>query len=150
MKSRCITSINRATLLIATLFAMVACTSNDGAFPPIANPPPFDYADGEELRSGMHQLAFELLQLDLLMESEDVRDTNYQQEVVQTLESIERISGRIRQSDLSSRHRFLLDDMTRFLSTVSRAKRNAESNPPRYYATGQVSGACTNCHRSAS
>ncbi|MDG2338137.1 MAG: hypothetical protein P8N94_09140 [Gammaproteobacteria bacterium] len=33
----------------------------------IANPPPFDYIDGEELRSNMHQLAFELQQLDMAL-----------------------------------------------------------------------------------
>lgn len=150
MKSVVFTSVKRMALLLTVAFAVSACNSNGGAFPPIANPPPFDYADGEELRSGMHQLAYELLQLDLLMVSEDNRDSRFQQNVVGVLENIERIGGRIRQSDLSARHQFLLDDMTQFLSTVSRAKRNVESNPARYYMTGQVSGACMNCHRSAS
>lgn len=130
------------------LIGLSACTSGNGEFPPIANPPPFDYADGEELRSGMHQMAYELVQLDLVMISDDSRDARFQRDVVSILENIERIGGRIRQTDLSSRHRFLLDDMTEFLSSVSRAKRSAQGSPPRFYLTGQVSGACMSCHRS--
>ena len=145
------TLINNAKSVIMiglVTFGLSACSSSNGDFPPIANPPPFDYADGEELRSGMHQLAYELLQLDLVMISDDNRDARFQRDVIAVLENIERIGGRIRQTELSSRHRFLLDDMTQFLSSVSRAKRSAQGSPPRYYLTGQVSGACMNCHRS--
>lgn len=130
------------------LVGLSACSSSDGGFPPIANPPPFDYADGEELRDGMHQLAYELLQLDMAMISSDSQDSQFQREVVSVLENIERIGGRIRQTELSARHQFLLDDMSQFLSAVARAKRSAQGSPPRYYLSGQVSGACMNCHRS--
>lgn len=137
-----------AVMMLGVMAVVITACSSNGEFPPIANPPPFDYADGEELRSGMHQLAYELLQLDLLMISDDNRDARFQRDVVGVLENIERIGGRIRETDLSSRHRFLLEDMTQFLATVSRAKRSAQSNPARFYQTGQVSGACMSCHRS--
>ncbi|NKB32745.1 MAG: hypothetical protein GKR91_06570 [Pseudomonadales bacterium] len=131
------------------LLSLIVACSSGGGFPQIANPPPFDYADGEELRSRMHQLAFELQELDLLMYAEDNRDARFQQQVVSSLEDIERLGGLLRQTDLSTRHRFMLDDMTRFLSTISRARQSAERNPPGYYQAGRVSGACVNCHRTA-
>ncbi len=134
-----------ALLLSGLLFA---CAGGAG-FPQIASPPPFDYADGEELRSRMHQLAFELQELDLVMISDDNRDARFQQDVVNSLRDIERIGGMLRETDLSSRHRFLLDDMGRFLNTVSRARQSAERAVPDYYSAGRVSGACVNCHRTA-
>ena len=94
----------------------------------------------------MHQLAFELQQLDLAMLADDYRDGVFQQQVVVHLENIERLGGQLRQEDLATRHRWLLDDMTTFLGDVQRARRNAEANPPRYYLAGRVSGACVNCH----
>ena len=125
-----------------------ACSSGDGMFPQIANPPPFDYADGEELRSGMHQLAFELQRLDAALLPMDAQDTSTQSQVIDSLRNIERIAGRLREGDMSSRHTFLRDDMGNFLATVTRARMNAEANPGRYYMAGRVSGACVNCHQS--
>jgi hypothetical protein len=52
----------------------------------------------------------------------------------------------LRQGDLASRHQFLRGGMTDFLNNVERARMNAESNPPRYYLAGRVSGNCVNCH----
>lgn len=142
--------MKRSTLMFAALtigLTMTACTSGDGAFPQIANPPPFDYADGEELRSGMHQLAFELQRLDAALMTQDMQDTSSNSQVVEILRNIERIAGRLREGDMSSRHTFLQDDMANFLATVNRARMNAEANPGRYYMAGRVSGACVNCHR---
>ena len=45
-------------------FTLAGCETSGGDFPQVANPPPFDYEDGEELRSGMHQLAYALQRLD--------------------------------------------------------------------------------------
>ena len=140
-------SFSRLLVSLTIIFLVAACSSSDGGFPQIANPPPFDYADGEELRAGMHLLAFELQKLDMALAGEHDENLNIQRDIVSSLQNIERIGGVLRAGDLSSTHTFLRDDMTRFLSGVNRARSDAERNPPRYYSAGRVSGACVNCHR---
>lgn len=134
------------------LVILSGCSSSGGGsdFPGIANPPDFDYADGAELRSQMHRLAFELQQLDLALvaETSDMEtDRNTQDVIVNHLRDIERIGNDLREGDMSTSHTFLRNDMDNFLTTVDRARRAAENNPPRYYMAGRVSGGCVNCHQ---
>ncbi len=132
------------TLLGATL-TLVACNGNGDSFPQMADAPPFDYVDGEELRSRMHQLAFELQRLDNSLAVDYEQNPPSQNAVVESLRSIERIGKSLQDGDLSTRHPFLVDDMDRFLADVSRAQWDASRN--RYYMAGRVSGACVSCHR---
>lgn len=133
--------------LTAAAFLLSGCSSNPDSFPQIANPPPFDFADGEQLRSSMHQLAFELQLLDNAVANEIDDVPNLRQEVIDRINNIERIAEYARDSDLSTRHPFLQDDMNRFLSNVRRAKADASRNNPRYYMAGRISGGCMSCHR---
>ncbi len=137
-------------LIVVAVLLLGSCSSNPDGFPQIASPPPFDYADGDELRSRMHQLAFELQQLDMSLAAEYDDRPSFQQEVVSSLQNIERIGGYLQSGDLSSRHPFLQDDMARFLRDVTKAKDDASRNSPRYYMAGRVSGGCINCHRQQS
>ncbi|MFM1895293.1 MAG: hypothetical protein RLZZ385_367 [Pseudomonadota bacterium] len=139
----------RINLLLLALASLAACTSDTGAFPRIANPPPFDFVDGQELRSRMHQLAFELQELDLALAADTDGRPDFQQMIVGNLRDIERIASTLQEGDLSSRHTFLQDGMDNFLADVGRARRDAEQSTPRYYMAGRVSGACVNCHRSS-
>lgn len=127
--------------------ALLACNSVSSGFPQIASPPRFDYADGEELRSGMHQLAFELQRLDTALMQELSGDVVRKEMVVEVLGNIERIAGQLRDGDMTTRHNFLRNDMENFLNTIYFAKMGMEANPPRFYQAGRVSGACINCHR---
>ena len=148
MKFPAFRSVITIIAALATGSVLVACNSSGNAgFPQIASPPPFDYADGEELRSRMHQLAFELQRLDTTLMLESSGGFVTQEQVVDSLENIERIGGLLRDGDMSMRHVFLRDDMENFLLTVRTARMGAEANPPRYYQAGGVSGACLNCHR---
>lgn len=133
-------------LLAAALF-LVACNGNGNGFPQVASPPPFDYVDGDELRSRMHQLAFELQQLDMVFTSEEDDNSSFQQDIVNNLRNIERIGGVLQTGDLSSKHPFLQDDMDRFLADVRKARSDASRNSPRYYMAGRISGSCVSCHR---
>lgn len=136
----------RGSFALLVLAFLTAC-SGGGGFPQIASPPPFDYADGAELRSQMHQLAFGLQQLDMALVSATERDRNSQDEIVNQLSSIARIGNDLREGDMSTNHIFLRNDMANFLSAVNRARMSAQSNPPNYYMAGRVSGACVNCHQ---
>ena len=124
---------------------LTGCTNNEGGFPQVADAPPFDYIDGEELRSRMHQLAFELQRLDSSLAVEYDESSPPQQSVIDNLRNIERIGKALQSGELSTKHPFLLDGMESFLADVSRAEWDASRN--RYYMAGRVSGACASCHR---
>ncbi len=124
---------------------LAACESNNGSFPQVANPPAFDYADGEELRSGMHQLAYALQRLDDALAAEYDETPFFQESVIDSLDRIERIAERLRRGDIRSKHEFLAEGMDDFLSDVDQAKRFAERK--RYYMAGRVTGACISCHK---
>lgn len=149
MISRTNRIFSRLPMLLVAMFSIVACSSNgnNDSFPQVAYPPPFDYIDGEELRSRMHQLAFELQQLDLSLLGQIDDRTDVRDDVVENLQNIERIAGVLQEGDLSSAHPFLLDDMDRFVADVQRARMDASSTNPRYYMAGRISGSCVNCHR---
>ena len=129
---------------ISLFFLLASCSSNEGAFPHATNPPPFDYADGEELRSRMHQLAFALQRLDRALADDYDEGGPDRQSVVRNLRDIERIAESLQTGDLSTRHSFLAEGMERFLADVKRAGRDAARD--RYYMAGRVSGACVSCH----
>ena len=124
---------------------LTACTNNGGGFPQVADAPPFDYVDGEELRSRMHQLAFALQRLDNSLSTEYDESMPFQQSVVDNLRDIERIGNSLQSGEISSKHPFLVDDMDSFLADVSRAQWDATRN--RYYMAGRISGSCVSCHR---
>lgn len=139
--------ISRSLILIAAGSVLTSCSGNEGSFPQIANPPPFDYVDGEELRSGMHQLAFALQRLDLVLANEDGYEPSpgLQRSVLETLGDIKREGDNLQSSDLKNNHPFLADGMGRFLSDVERAQFDAKRE--RYYMAGKISGSCMSCHR---
>lgn len=147
MKTQIGAKLYRGIVSVFILFSLMACTSNSDTFPQIANPPPFDYIDGEELRSNMHRLAFELQKLDMSLVDAYVDRPSFQREIVDSIRNIERIGGLVRENDLTVRHPFLVDDMDRFLADVARARMDAERSTPRYYMAGRISGGCITCHR---
>ena len=149
MKIRSFRIIFRTIFLLVTTYSLVACSSSGDTFPQVASPPPFDHIDGEELRSGMHQLAFELQRLDSSLATENTEGLISQQDVVDNIRNIERVAENLRFGDLSSKHPFLVDGMDRFLSDVNRALADASRNSPRYYMAGRISGGCINCHNTS-
>lgn len=132
---------------LAAMLLLTTCTNSADGFPRVANPPEFDFVDGEELRSGMHQLAFELQKLDLMLLSENDDVPNDSQNVVASLRNIERIAQTIREGDINSQHPFLRRDMDMFLSDVVRAREDAMRGQTSFYLAGRVSGSCVSCHR---
>ena len=134
-------SVLMATLLCLTL---TSCNANTGAYPQVANPPPLDYADGEELRTRMHQLAFAIQRLDVALLNEYDGGAPDQQSVIANLRHIERVGESLQTSDLNSKHPFLVDSMERFLTDVRKAKQDASGNS--YYMAGSIASACDSCH----
>ena len=81
----------QAVVSLIAVFSLAGCNTNSDDFPQIANPPPFDYVDGELLRSNMHQLAFELKQLDMALLDPYVDRPSFQHQIVDSIQNIERI-----------------------------------------------------------
>ena len=83
MKGQTSKPVFRAIVSLIAVFTLAGCSSNSDSFPQIANPPPFDYVDGEELRSSMHQLAFELQQLDMALLDAYIDRPSFQRQIVE-------------------------------------------------------------------
>lgn len=135
-------------LVLAALFVLASCSSdqNSDNFPQVASPPPFDFPNGENLRSGMHQLAFALLALDRELSGvEEAADID-QREVTNTLMRIKEVAGELQEGEIHFSHPYLADDMFRFLNDIDQALWQASLRTPRYYMAGRVSGACVACH----
>ncbi|MDG1858888.1 MAG: hypothetical protein P8I94_07290 [Emcibacteraceae bacterium] len=137
-------SVFMGTLMCLSL---VSCTNNGGGSPQFADAPPFDYVDGAELRSRMHQLAFELQRLDSSLVVDYDSHPPVQEDVIDNLRNIERIATELQEGDLSSKHPSLMKDMGMFIADVSRAEWDASRG--QYYRASRVTGACSGCHRAA-
>lgn len=124
-----------------------SCANNNGAhFPQYVDAPPFDFPNGEELRSRMHQLAFSLRRLDAALGTEyDIQNEPSQDQIVSNLRDIDRIANSIQSRELETQHPFLVDDMARFISDIEKAEWGAARG--RYYMAGRVAGACVSCHK---
>lgn len=120
-------------------------SGSQGGFPQVASPPPFDYADGEDLRTGMHELAYALQRLDRALATQYDETARFHDSVMDSLNRIERIGRTLRYGDMHSNHAFLADGMDDFLADVDMAKQYAERK--RYYMAGRVTGACISCHK---
>ena len=150
--------ISKFFFILVAPFILASCNGDNGdSFPQVADPPPFDYVDGEELRSGMHQLAFAMLRLDQALRDKDEDfgsldpqggEVVDQREVVENLQRIQMIAEDLQVGDIRVMHPYLASEMHRFLSDVDQAIFDASMRSPRYYMAGRVSGACVSCHSS--
>lgn len=138
-------NVSAKTIILFSSLLLASCNGTyEEGFPQIANPPPFDYADGETLRSTMHSLAFALQRLDSVLLIEDYDGNLSKDEVVDSLIEIERLAKTLKNDDLKDKHPFLLADMSKFISNIERAKWDAGKG--RFYRAGRVTGACMSCH----
>jgi len=148
MKNTMYNIFPKSIFLILAPLMLVACSGdNEGSFPQVADPPPFDYVDGEELRSGMHQLAFSILNLDRALDDDEGEFPVDQKEIVDELQRIKETAEELQAGDLRVAHPYLANDMDRFLNDVDQAIWQASLRSPRYYMAGRVSGSCVSCHQ---
>lgn len=134
--------------LFIALFLLSSCSDMAALARRVTYPPDFTYVSGQELRSRMDQLAYQLQLLDqaLVVES-NLNQQVRQQEVVSILGTIERIGTNLQAGESGSNHPFLEDHMADFVINVSQARSAAIMDPPSYYLAGRVAGGCVNCHR---
>ncbi|MDN4504050.1 hypothetical protein QX776_16680 [Alteromonadaceae bacterium BrNp21-10] len=136
------------TLMCSTSVILLGCNNNfSAAMRKVTYPPDFKYVTGQELRSGMDKLAYQLQMLDSAVIDNKQEPTIQQQKVLESLRKIEKIALGLQANEAGSSHPYLQNDMSEFVKTVSRAKTAASFEKPQYYLAGRVSGGCTNCHK---
>jgi hypothetical protein len=140
-------SILRSLLLFSTIMLISGCSDFAGAVRKITYPPDFKYVTGQELRSRMEQMAFQLQLLDQALAENNVGRPAQQQQVLGSLRNIRRIASNLQAGEAGSSHPFLQDFMKEFVSDVEQARNTAALDPPSYYFAGRVAGGCVNCHR---
>lgn len=140
-------SILRSLLLFSNIMLISGCSDFAGAVRKITYPPDFKYVTGQELRSRMEQMAFQLQLLDQALAENNVGRPAQQQQVLGSLRNIRRIASNLQAGEAGSSHPFLQDFMKEFVSDVEQARNTAALDPPSYYFAGRVAGGCVNCHR---
>ncbi|VAW57796.1 hypothetical protein MNBD_GAMMA07-1635 [hydrothermal vent metagenome] len=135
-------------LLLTIMLTMGGCSDFTAVVRKVTYPPDFKYVTGQELRSHMDALAFQLQLLNktLIENNNGQSKLDQQQQVLGILREIELIGSSLQAGEAGSNHPFLQDYMKKFLSIVVQARRSASSNPPNYYFVGRVSGGCISCH----
>ena len=148
MKPRYPVFFMRLTVLFSCISVMPGC-SNDfsAAVRKVTYPPDFKYVTAQELRSNMEQLALQMQLLDQALKPDNTDKTTQQQQVVDTLGTIQKIGVGLQAGDAGATHPFLQDMMMDFVDNIRRARSAASLKTPKYYLAGRVSGGCINCHK---
>ena len=132
---------------VLVLFTISACNNTAALVRRVTYPPDFKYVSGQQLRSRMDQLAFQLQLLDQALATEsNTGQQVQQQEVLSILGNIERIGASLQAGEAGSNHPFLQDHMSNFVVDVSQAGIAASLEPPSFYLAGRIAGGCVNCH----
>ncbi|GAA6183122.1 MULTISPECIES: hypothetical protein [Alteromonadaceae] len=139
------------SLLFFSITLIQGCSSQMAAnLRKVTYPPDFKYVEPSQLRSDMDRLAQQMRVLEFALsqqhEPQSVGFAKQQQQVLSTLQNIEKIASGLRAGDAGASHPFLQDYMRDFVSKVDNARIAASLEKPSYYLAGKVSGACTNCH----
>ena len=137
----------RAILLFSIVLASSGCSDFAAVVRKVTYPPDFNYVTGQELRSRMHQMAFQLQLLDQALAENNTGRPVQQQQVLGSLRNIERVASSLQAGEAGSSHPFLQDFMKDFVADVEQARNAAALDPPSYYFAGRVAGGCVNCHK---
>jgi uncharacterized membrane protein YccC len=136
----------RIMLSILVVSTFSACDNTAATIRRVTYPPDFTYVSGQQLRSRMSQLAFQLQLLDEALAESNNQQQVQQQQVVSILGNIGRIGSNLQANDAGSNHPFLQNQMRSFVSDVGEARVAASLNPPSFYLAGRIAGGCVNCH----
>jgi hypothetical protein len=131
---------------IAALFVLAACADVAHEVREHTYPRDFEYLTQGEIQGAMGQLAAQVRSLDLLLAEGAPRTDERRREVVERLETMERIARSLGTGDVRSNHPRLDEGIDAFRERLASARRAAQADPPNYYLAGSVSGACRYCH----
>jgi len=146
-------SLRRIVFIAATSAIALAGCSNQFAssIRKVTYAPDFKYTEQAVLRSDMGKLAQQMSILEQALiepSGENSAEIELQREEVLTaLRNMGAIASRLKTGSQGANHPFMEDYMQDFTSKVDKARVAASLAQPRYYFAGQVSGACTSCHK---
>ena len=147
MKLQRTLTVLRVILLSAIILAISGCNDFAAVVRQVTYPPDFKYVSGQDFRSRMDQMAFQLQLLDRALAENNTGQSIEQQQVLGFLRSIERVASSLQAGEAGSSHPFLQDFMKDFVADVEQARNTAAMDPPSYYFAGRLAGGCVNCHK---
>ena len=147
MNSKRTLAVLRAVFLFSTILVISGCADFAAAVRQVTYPPDFQYVTGQEFRSRMDRMAFQLQLLDRALMEDAAGRPPQQEQVLGNLRNIERVASSLQAGEAGSSHPFLQDFMEGFVSDVEQARNAAALDPPSYYYAGRVAGGCVNCHK---
>jgi hypothetical protein len=141
-----------ALLGMCSTLVLVGCSSNfASSVRKVTYPPDFKYTEQVDLRSDMHQLAYQMALLDTALITPDTQNAGngeiQREKVLKALKSMGRIASRLEAGSTGANHPFMDDYMQDLTAKIDKASIAASFKEPRYYFAGQVSGGCVNCHK---
>jgi hypothetical protein len=127
-------------LMLFSVLSISSCTNDyAAAVRKVTYPQDFKYVSGQELRSNMHRLAYQLQQLDKVLADVKTPQIEHQQQVLDLLNNIKTISASLQAGNAGASHAFLEDFMQEFVSQIDTAHSAASLAQPRYYFAGKNS-----------
>lgn len=109
-------------------------------------PTDFRYVTDDELQASMVRLASALSELDRLLARDPSVEEVPRQRVAALLTEMENAARSLGAEALPSNHPRLGMHLGELRTTIERARRDVQRDPPRYYRAGVLSGACLVCH----
>ncbi|MGH0033408.1 MAG: hypothetical protein ACQGVK_00115 [Myxococcota bacterium] len=109
-------------------------------------PPDFNYVSAEKLQSSMWQLAAEVRQLEVVLQTAESGETVPRETVLGILERMEESASALGPGNVPSNHPRIAHNVDRLRDDIRRARRGVGLEPPNYFWAGTVSGACRYCH----
>lgn len=135
--------------VVALSVLLVACVQIRA----LTYPQSFVYLDREALKGSMQSMAHHIARLHALLDNTEQADID-QTAVLMELDALDGIvasfgaGGSLGSDSLPATNHLLLDEhLEDFEESLLRARLQVEAEPPNYYLTGQLTGACMGCHR---
>ncbi len=133
---------------LVCLAALASCSSATEESRARTYPPGFTYIDRSEVRTVMQGLAQNVIALDDILRKEQP-DEQDRANIRAHLESMLVLASQLERGEGASNMPHFSIDASHLRRDVELALAGATREPPSYYLTGQIAGACLYCHDKA-
>jgi len=111
----------------------------------VTYPSEFVYLEQADVQTSMQQMSVRLARIQGLLRQVEDRP-GAAGAVVSELQGIEDITRGLAPGSTQTNHLLIDQNIDRFRAQVSRALLQAKAEPPSFFETGQLIGACNGCH----
>jgi hypothetical protein len=109
-------------------------------------PRDYVYLERKQLRSKMALFSFYVRQLDEVLPDYSIANGGQQQRILDLLNNIKDLTAELG-GGVTTNHLVIDEHIDQFKIDVSTAIRDAQANPPNYFAAGRLVGSCVGCHQ---